>query len=67
MAHDDWVKVGMAIHAKAPDAGFAIWDAWSAKGQKYPGEAELRRRWASFKPDAGVTFGTLFHMAGTTA
>jgi hypothetical protein len=62
--YDDWLRIGMALHARWPDeTGLAFWDAWSSRGQKYPGSRELERHWASFRPDRGVGFGTLIVMA----
>src|SRR5262249_34745210 len=46
--YEDWVKVGMALHHEFSDAGLALWDAWSAPGDTYPGSDELARKWASF-------------------
>lgn len=60
MAHDDWVHIGMALHA----GGYSVeqWDRWSATGSKYkPGECA--RRWASFKEGGGISMGTLIATA----
>jgi hypothetical protein len=63
-SRDDWLKVGMAIHAATDgiEAGLALWDAWSQQSEKYrPGEC--LRQWRSFKTGRGITAGTLYHMA----
>ncbi len=60
--YDDWLHIGMAIHAELGEPGFALWDAWSAKSGKYPGEREMRLKWKSFQPGA-ITIATLFGMA----
>lgn len=60
--HDDWVRVGMSIHAELGDVGLDVWDRWSAKSAKYPGEHELHNRWKSFHAGA-ITGGTLFGLA----
>ena len=60
--YDDWIRVGLAIHAELGDQGLAIWDWWSARGSKYPGQREIETHWRSFKPGA-VTGGTLYRMA----
>ncbi len=62
--YDDWLHVGMAIHAELGDGGFALWDGWSAKSGKYPCERELRTKWKSFQP-GGITGGTLYGLATT--
>lgn len=60
--YEDWIKVGMAIHAELGESGLAIWDWWSARGSKYPGAREIESHYRSFKPGA-VTGGTLYRMA----
>lgn len=62
MPHDDWVQVGMGLHAGLGDAGFRLWDYWSSKGSKYPGTEVLQRKWASFK-GGGITEASVFKMA----
>ncbi len=60
--YDNWLRIGMALHHWDQQAGFAIWDAWSARGKKYvDGEPPLK--WDGFKSGGGVTLGTLFDMA----
>lgn len=65
--YDDWIKVGMALHAIDPSGGFAIWDRWSASSSKYPGTKALEHHWRSFKtagngkPPAGA--GSIFKAA----
>lgn len=62
--HEQWVRCGMAAHHATGGAGFGVWDAWSAKGSKYPGPGVLEKRWHSFgKTDNPVTLGTLAHYA----
>lgn len=56
----DWVSVGMAL--KDYGISFDIWNAWSSKGVKYPGGAELYKKWQSFK-GRGVGIGTLYYHA----
>lgn len=62
--HDVWIKCGMAVHHATGGAGFALWDDWSAGGDKYPGSDALERRWHTFGKSANpVTIGTLIHYA----
>ena len=56
----DWVNIGMAL--KDYGMSFDIWDAWSAKGVKYPGSGELAKKWNSFK-GSGVSIGTIYYHA----
>lgn len=43
-----WVELGMALEGDLGQEGWALWNAWSAKGSKYPGEAALESHWNSF-------------------
>src|SRR5690625_1015502 len=62
--HDEWVRVGMALHEITGGTGFAIWDNWSRRGKKYPGQDVLDRRWHSFgKSATKVGYGTLHKYA----
>jgi predicted P-loop ATPase len=49
--YEEWVTVGMGLKADLGDAaGFVEWDRWSAADpDRYPGTAQLARKWASFK------------------
>lgn len=63
MTHDDWVKIGMAIHHSTQGEGFDLWDEWSAKGDTYDSKI-MDRKWHSFGKSANpVTLGTLLHYA----
>lgn len=44
----NWLGVGMALHHETESEGFELWNTWSAKGSKYPGEAALQKKWESF-------------------
>lgn len=61
--YDTWLAVGLAIHheTSASPQGFALWDAWSAKGSKYKGRQDLEPHWRSFRSDANnpITIGWL--------
>lgn len=61
--YDDWLRIGMALHAELGDSGLAVWDAWSARSAKYPGNREVATHWRSFRAGGGVTIGTLYGMA----
>jgi hypothetical protein len=69
MHHDDWIKVGMALHHNfgSSDEGLEIFDYWSSKGRSYPGRKELEQKWRSFKHlrdlgRPGYTMGTVCRM-----
>jgi hypothetical protein len=51
--YDQWVGVGMAIHheTNGAAAGLAIWNEWSASGEKYEGIGNLEQHWRSFRVD----------------
>lgn len=65
--YDSWLKLGLAIHHETAGTGLDIWDAWSSRGSKYPGRANLETHWRSFRADAKnpVTLGSL--LAATVA
>ena len=62
MPHDDWVKVGMALHKIGESLD--VWERWSRGGLRYePGKCAAK--WPTFdayKP-GGVGMGTLVYMA----
>jgi len=60
--YDEWIRIGMAIHAELGEAGLSVWEAWSAKSDKFPSARELAAHWKSFRPGA-VTGATLYGLA----
>lgn len=62
--YDEWVRIGMALHSSREPWSWDVWLAWSQGGRKFQGEADLRKRWDSFKRGGGVSMGTLFHICG---
>jgi hypothetical protein len=64
MGYEDWRNVGMALHdgSAGSQQGLDIWEAWSAKGEKWVEEG-CAKLWAGFKAGGGITMGTLHHMA----
>lgn len=51
-----WIDIGMALHS----AGLGDqWDAWSQGGAKYQRD-DCEARIRGFRPDGGITLGTLF-------
>ena len=61
MPHDEWIKIGMALHDWNDTEGLEIWEEWSTKGDNY--EPDITdKRWNSFHHGNGITIGTLFHM-----
>ena len=63
----EWVEVGMGIKHQFGEKGYAMWDEWSATGEKYVDESETRTRWDSFagqtKDRAPVTIRSLIRSA----
>jgi hypothetical protein len=57
---EHWRNVGMALKSGGYD--FEMWNSWSAKGKKYPGEKELTKQWNSFR-GSGIGLGSLFYLA----
>ena len=69
-SREDWITVGMALqyagHQSASvDRAMILWDTWSAKGTKYPGQRELMVQWRSFRAEHAnsVKLGSLFKLA----
>jgi len=61
-----WIAIGCGLYKDLGHArGLAAWDWWSQLGEKYPGESEILKQWASIqKADGyGYNIGTLFHHA----
>jgi hypothetical protein len=70
MSREDWIKVAMGLHHETDgdDTGFYIFNDWSANGEKYPNEEELRKQWDSFDRRKGsglpnITMRTVQKMA----
>lgn len=59
--HEMWYQVGMAIRDAVGEAGFNMWDSWSARSTKYNAKT-CEVRWRSFN-GKGITIGTLFKWA----
>ena len=61
--YDHWIRVGMAVHHATGGTGFDVWDAWSARGQKYDA-TKMESHWHSFGRSANpATLGTLIHLS----
>lgn len=61
IGYDEWIAVGMALQSEG--YGLEIWDNWSSKGVKYKGIKDTAAHWKSFRPNSGITYGTVVHMA----
>jgi hypothetical protein len=61
--YNEWIAIGQALHTAFGHAGLSIWHSWSAQGSKYKGDKDIEQHWRSFKPDGGITLGSLFHQA----
>ena len=57
--YDVWVQAGMAL--KSVPGGFALWDAWSQKSDKYDRDV-MQAKWDSFSTE-GVTYRSIFYRA----
>ena len=61
--YKEWIDIGFALEEGFGDAGFQLWDEWSAGLYEYEGTEALRRRWNGFDNADGITLATLFHHA----
>lgn len=50
-SHDVWFRIGLGLHHQFGAEGFDLWNEWSAKGKKYPGERTVLGRWRSIRND----------------
>lgn len=50
--YDRWITIGQALQHQFGEAGFALWDAWSAGSTKYDPEA-CKTKWPTFGQHAG--------------
>jgi KaiC/GvpD/RAD55 family RecA-like ATPase len=67
--YDSWLRMGMALDNDLGDLGWQLWNEWSAKGKKYPGDQQLQTHWNSFGRYNGppVTLGTFRREQRATA
>ena len=69
-SRDEWIQVGMAlhdagVHTNSNELALSTFNTWSAQSTtKYKGEQDILTTWNSFKPNTGISLGTLFHLAG---
>lgn len=61
--YQQWIDIGLACKAGlGTPAGYLVWDAWSARSEKYAGSQDTQKRWEGFKPTQ-LTLGTIFGLA----
>ncbi len=60
--YEQWIAVGMACKAGLGSAGYYVWEAWSARSEKYAGGEDTRKRFQGFQP-AKISLGTVFGLA----
>lgn len=60
--YEQWIEIGLACKAGLGEPGYFMWDAWSARSEKYAGSEDTRKRFNGFSP-AQITIGTLFGRA----
>lgn len=68
VGYQDWTNVTMAIFHETggSDAGLALADEWSSRGEKYRGISDLQTKWNSFDLNVAnpITIRTIQKMAG---
>ena len=64
IAQDPWIGIGAGIWEECPQEGFALWDSWSRKSDKFK-EGETASLWSRFRHDhpAPAGIGSLIHHA----
>lgn len=67
MPMHQWIEMAAALKHQFQEAGYEIWDTWSAKGKKYVDSDETKYRWGTLKAQpldrAPVTIRSLFKLA----
>ena len=58
---ETWINVGHA--AKHEGLPFSVWDEWSRTSSKFNPAEDMQARWDGFKPDGGIKWGSVVHMA----
>ena len=61
--YHQWTTVLMALKSTQQVEAFEWFQGWSSEGSKYPGREECWDKWESFRPEGGITIGTLYHLA----
>lgn len=64
-SRDEWAKIGMSIKAELGDAGFTLFDEWSAQASSYDKRA-CKATWKSIKASgsgSSIGIGSLFAKA----
>ena len=59
--YDSWITIGLAIKGALGDAGWPLFNDWSATSLKYVASTTAEK-WLTFKPDR-IGAGTLYHLA----
>lgn len=65
-SRDEWIRVGMALHATGRAEALSTWTKWSQQStDKFPGDHEVSVQWRSFHADKAnsVSIGTIFAIA----
>jgi hypothetical protein len=58
---DSWIRIGLAIKGALGDAGWPLFEAWSAMSTKDQ-PSSTAKSWHSFKPDS-IGAGTIYRLA----
>ena len=60
----EWFAIGCALYTELKESGFAVWNDWSSRGDKYVSN-DMDRQWESIAEANGYnyTIGTLFYHA----
>jgi hypothetical protein len=62
--HGQWIAFGHAIQHEFGDDGFALWDEWARRSDKYDGQDKSRRKWDhDLRADGKVTIRSIFAAA----
>ena len=64
---DDWISAACALKHQFGEEGFDLWNEWSSRGKKYPGDKDAAYRWGTIKAQTTdrvpITIRSLFKQA----
>ncbi len=57
-----WINVAFALKNCFKDQGYEVWREWSAKSEKFAGDAKCRTIWDGLQPRTTIGLGTIFYL-----
>lgn len=48
-SYPEWINVATALKHQFGEEGLEVFDLWSSRGRKYPGEEDVAKKWQTFR------------------